>query len=82
LGLTFLSEQGLFRLQAGQTLSPFCDFGSAIICVSPLVLWDVFWPPPFNITASKKSLTYEFKDASEAHAFTELNEDAEWIEVE
>ena len=49
--------------------------------VSPMVIFQVLFPPAFDISSSKKSITYEFKHEEDAIAFSELNEDAEWVEI-
>jgi fatty acid desaturase len=52
-----------------------------LVCVSPVVIFQVFFPPAFDITSSKKSISYEFKHEEDAIAFSELNEDAEWMTI-
>ena len=56
--------------------------GMFIISILPLVAWEIFFPPAFDITAYKESVDYEFRDRDYAHDFAELNSDAEWVKIE
>jgi len=44
-----------------------------LICLSPLFLWETFFPPSIDITAYKDSVDYEFKNESYACEFASLN---------
>ena len=54
---------------------------SGVACLSPVFLWEMFWPPAFDMTATKKSITYEFKNMNTAQEFIQLNLDADFIET-
>ena len=54
--------------------------GLALICLAPLILYEAFFPHPFNITAYRESVDYEFRDPERAREFAELNRDAAWVE--
>ena len=53
-----------------------------LLCLSPWLLWEVLFPPAIDITAYSKSVDYEFRDSNYAHDFAELNQHAEWINVD
>lgn len=55
--------------------------GVGLLCISPVIVWEIFWPPTFDITSTKKSISYEFKNRNQAFDFAERNDDAEWMEV-
>ena len=56
--------------------------GLLLLCISPWFLWEVFFPPSFEITAYSESVDYEFRDSFYAHEFADLNQDAEWVRIE
>lgn len=56
--------------------------GIGLICLSPLILTQVFFPPAFEITAFSDSVDYEFRDSQLAYEFADLNDDAEWVKIE
>jgi hypothetical protein len=39
----------------------------------PLILWNVFRPPPFDVTAFVESVDYDFRDSLYATEFAKLN---------
>jgi hypothetical protein len=39
----------------------------------PLILWHIFLPPPFDVTAFVESVDYDFRDLSYAVEFAKLN---------
>ena len=47
--------------------------GVALLLLTPLFLWEVFRPPPFDLTPYSKRVEYEFKDLAYAMEFAELN---------
>ena len=55
--------------------------GLFFLCASPILILQVFFPPPFDITAYKDSVDYEFRDEELAFEFAELNEDADWVKI-
>ena len=52
-----------------------------LACLTPYFLWEVFFPPAIDITAYRKSVDYQFKDAIYAYDFAELNDEAEWVRI-
>jgi hypothetical protein len=42
-------------------------------CLLPFILWEVFFPPPVDITAFSETVDYEFRDAGYASEFAQLN---------
>ena len=46
---------------------------SVLVGVVPMSVWEVFNPPAFDLTATPKQVTFEFRDADYAEAFAELN---------
>ena len=52
-----------------------------LVCISPVVIFELMFPPSFDITSSKNGISYEFKHEEDAVAFEELNEDAEWTTI-
>lgn len=44
-----------------------------LLCLSPFFLWEVLFPPAFEMTAFTDSVDYEFRDANYAEQFMELN---------
>ena len=53
--------------------------GLLLLCFLPCFILNIFFPPPFDLTAFEKSVDYEFRDAELAQEFAELNQDAEWV---
>ena len=53
---------------------------TGLVCLTPVFAWDIFWPRAFDMIASKKTITYEFKNVDSAQEFIELNLDAEFLE--
>lgn len=53
-----------------------------LVCLSPWLLWETFFPPSVDITAFSNSVDYEFRNAEYADEFAELNSDAEWVKVD
>ena len=56
--------------------------GMALLCLVPQVIYELFFPHPFDITAHANSVDYEFGDAVMAYEFAKLNEDAAWVKIE
>jgi hypothetical protein len=48
--------------------------GIALACMSPWFLWEMIFPPPIDLTAYKKNVDYEFRDAAYAQEFASLND--------
>jgi hypothetical protein len=49
----------------------------ALICLIPLMLWETFFPKPFDMTAYSETVDYEFQNADYAAEFAVLNLQAE-----
>ena len=45
----------------------------ALVCVLPIVAWEVFFPPATNLTVDKDVVQYEFASAEYATEFAALN---------
>ena len=65
-----------------RSLRKWVAMGLLLLCLSPWFLWEVLFPPAIDITAYSKSVDYEFRDSNYAHDFAELNQHAEWINVD
>ena len=63
------------------SLRKWVAMGLILICLAPLFIREVLWPPAICITAFKDSVDYEFRDGDYAEEFAELNEDAEWVKL-
>ena len=50
--------------------------GLGLLCLAPQIIYEVFFPHPFDITAYSDNVDYEFRDEDLAYEFAELNEDA------
>lgn len=50
--------------------------GTALVCALPWLLWEIFFPPPFDMTAYADSVDYQFRDAEYAEEFAVLNKAA------
>ena len=48
----------------------------------PQIVYEIFFPDAFDVTAKRDSIDYEFRDPDLAQEFAELNSDAEWVEIE
>ena len=46
--------------------------GVALGCVLPYIVFQAFFPPPFDVTAYSESIDYEFRDAELAREFAAL----------
>ncbi len=58
-------------------LKKWLAFLVTLVCISPYLLWDVFFPPVFDMTCYSKTVDYEFRDSDYAFEFHMMNEDAE-----
>jgi hypothetical protein len=47
--------------------------GGVIVALSPWFLWQVFFPPPVDLTAYTDEVDYEFRDQDYAEEFAALN---------
>ena len=54
----------------------------ALLCLLPKVIFEVFFPMPFDMTVFADSVDYEFKSKDYAVEFAVLNIDAEWVKVD
>jgi hypothetical protein len=48
--------------------------GIALVCLLPVILWETFFPRPFEMTAFSDTVDYEFRDSGYAKEFAALNE--------
>jgi hypothetical protein len=55
--------------------------GVALGCVLPYIVFQAFFPPPFDVTAYSESIDYEFRDAELAREFAALNADVPSMKV-
>jgi hypothetical protein len=55
--------------------------GVAAVAVIPFLLWRAFHPYPIGLSATAKSLVYEFRDKESAREFAALNQDARSVEI-
>lgn len=46
---------------------------AVLICLLPFFIWEILFPPAFEITANKDSVDFEFRDENYADQFLELN---------
>lgn len=53
----------------------------APVCVSPQILYEVYFARPFDVTAYKDSVDYEFTSEGYAVEFAMRNHDAAWVKV-
>ena len=57
-------------------------FAMTIVCLTPLLCYEMFSPPPLGLTAFARSVDYEFRDVKAAYVFAEMNKNAEWVKVD
>jgi len=48
--------------------------GIALVCLLPVILWETFFPRPFDMTAFSDTMDYEFRDSAYAEEFAALND--------
>jgi hypothetical protein len=65
-----------------QGLQKWALMGLAVICLLPQIIFEVFYAPPFDITAFSASVDYEFTSPNYATEFALLNRDAEWVKID
>ena len=65
-----------------ETIRKWVAVGLILITLLPILLFSIFNPPAFDITAYPDSVDYEFRCANYAKSFAELNDDAEWVKME
>ena len=87
LGLFVLLIAGHHALGDEDLLPKSYAVGGALLGVIPLILYQLFNPPPFAVLSVGQTLTYEFADEGYAEAFRALNEEglvreASWDEIE
>lgn len=57
-------------------LEGWVGIGIVWVCLFPWALWQIFFPPPFDMTAYADSVDYQFRDAEYAEEFAVLNKAA------
>jgi hypothetical protein len=45
----------------------------ALVCVLPVIFWELLFPGPIELTAYSATVDYEFRDSAYAHEFAALN---------
>ncbi len=55
--------------------------GIGLVCIAPFLLLEVFFAMPFNVTAHKDSIDYEFTSIDYAVDFGMCNYDAAWVKI-
>ena len=48
--------------------------GIAVICILPLITWEIFFPPSIELTAYSETVDYQFKNSDYAEEFAEFND--------
>lgn len=84
LGLVFVMIWYVWPLVSHRVprgLRKWAAAGLALLGLAPLILYEAFWPHPFNLTAFNRSVDYEFRDEGLAYEFAELNESAKWVKI-
>lgn len=56
--------------------------GLALLCIAPQLVFEAFFPKPFDITAYSDSVDYEFTDEDLAVDFAAFNHEAEWVKID
>jgi hypothetical protein len=64
---------GIWIVGSGPHGRKWLAMGVAVLLILPFSLWEVFFPPPIEITAYAKTTDYEFRDADYAEEFARLN---------
>jgi hypothetical protein len=72
----------MFADMVPRSVRKWAALGLGLVCLSPFILIQVFFPPAFDITAFSDSVDYEFRDSQLAYEFANLNDDAAWVKVE
>jgi hypothetical protein len=68
----------LFLLDGFQgALKRWLGLGVVLACLTPVVLWETYFPRPIDLTAYAKTVDYEFRDPEYAAEFSALNRPAE-----
>lgn len=71
----------LVKIEVSPGLQKWIMLGLAVLCVLPQVIYELFFPHAFCITAFTKSVDYEFRDEDAAYEFAALNDDADWVKI-
>lgn len=71
----------MFGAQVPQAIRRWVKIAFAVACCTPLIIYEVFFPKPFAITAFSDSVDYEFTDELAAYEFAQENEDADWVKI-
>jgi hypothetical protein len=71
-----------FEDHVSKGLRKFAMMGLGVLCVAPQVIFEMFHPRQFDITAFADSVDYEFRDLGAAIEFANANHDAEWINID
>ena len=71
-----------FKESVPSGLQRWAKLGLALACLMPLLLFEVYFPKPFDVTAYAESVDYEFKSIDYAFDFVTHNRDAEWVKMD
>ncbi len=55
--------------------------GIVFLCLMPMLWIEVFYPPPFSVTAYSHSVDYEFRSVRYALEFAAWNRMAPWVKI-
>ncbi|MCC6125616.1 MAG: hypothetical protein IT426_11680 [Pirellulales bacterium] len=64
-----------------RSIKKWAVMGIVLLCLLPQIIYEVFFPKPFDITAYPDSVDYEFANKELVGDFVVLNRDAEWVKV-
>lgn len=84
VGLIVISIHYLWPLISDQfprAVRKWIMMGLSLLCLAPQLIYKVFFPSPFEITAYSNSVDYEFRDEDMAYEFAELNESTAWVKI-
>ena len=56
--------------------------GIILVCLAPVIAYEVFCPRAFEVTPYSESVDYEFSSQSQALAFAAANCHAPWVEID
>lgn len=71
----------MFAAQVPHAIRRWVKIAFAVGCCSPVIIYEVFFPKPFGITAFAESVDYEFLDELAAYEFAQENENADWVKI-
>ena len=81
IAVAFVYLWPLVSDQLPRTARNWIMMGLGLLCLTPQIIYEVFFPHPFDITAYSNSVDYEFRDEDMAYEFAELNDHAAWVKI-